>query len=88
MNSNWDEFGNSPDEVYGVIDELERYAHVSVVTIGNGPEYPIIGQYRGRIEDENHYWFNREGKAIWVTSDSGFEAMILIADIISLRTVD
>jgi len=23
MNSNWDEFGNSPDEVYGVIDELE-----------------------------------------------------------------
>lgn len=70
------------------INELERYAHVSVITETNGPKYPIIGQYRGRIEDAEHYWFNREGKAIWITSDSGFEAMITIADIIDLKIVN
>lgn len=70
------------------VEELKTYAHISVVTDTNGPDYPLIGQYRARIISENNYCFDHKGKAIWLTCDKGFEAMIAIDKIVSIKMVN
>jgi hypothetical protein len=70
-----------------LIEDLETYAHISVVTENNGPNYPLVGQYRARIKDKEHYGFDRNGSAIWITLDAGMEAMVSIDEIISLKVM-
>ena len=69
------------------VEELKTYAHISVVTDTNGPDYPLIGQFRTRIVSEDNYYSDPKGKAIWLTYDSGFEAMIAIDKIVSIKEV-
>jgi len=50
-------------------------------------EFPGIkyeGQFRGRIQDVDHVYYNRQGTAIWITTRQGFELMASISDIQSL----
>lgn len=47
-------------------------------------EYPNVvfrGQFRGIIEDIDHIYYDKNGSAIWVTTNNGFELMTNISDI-------
>ena len=62
---------------------LEKYDRVEIV-MDDMKSAIYKGQFRGRIKDADHCYFDKDGSAIWVTADQGFELMLSIDDIYSL----
>ena len=68
------------------LKKLAKYEHISV-RLMDFPERAYVGQYRGRIQDVDHCYYDNNGSAIWVTLDSGFELFTEIYKISSIVTV-
>ena len=65
------------------IQELGIYDHVEFTLESQG-DIIYRGQFRGIIKDTDRVFFDKEGSAIWVTSDNGFEIMSPISDVTSI----
>jgi hypothetical protein len=63
-----------------MLSDVEKYDKV-VVYLNEYKNIGYKGQFRGRIKDADHPYFDREGAAIWVTTDNGFELMANLVDI-------
>lgn len=70
-----------------VVEGLERYAHIRVTSQTDDNPHTVVGQYRARVVSTNNFCFDRDGSAIWVTSDQGWEAFIDIPSIVSIDVV-
>jgi hypothetical protein len=66
------------------IDELDKYTYIKITSkLIPGVQY--TGQYRGRIKDIDNYGFDSDGRAIWITTDHGFEMFERIDRIATLE---
>lgn len=63
-----------------VFSGLEKYDKVEVA-LNDMKNVIYKGQFRGFIKDVDNPVFDRNGSALWVTADQGFELMINMVDI-------
>jgi hypothetical protein len=67
--------------------EIGTYDRVAFTLKSQG-NMAYRGQFRGRIKDTDHVYYDKQGSAIWVTSDNGFEIMADIEDISTIEVVE
>jgi hypothetical protein len=75
------------------VNELNTYDHIKVVYFvrnkkdGSLFSNAAIGQFRAKITGDGKYGYDDNGKEIWITCDNGFEAFIVIEDILNIERV-
>jgi hypothetical protein len=73
------------------VEEIDRYEHIKVVYLCRNKREDsifsneVIGQFRSQVNENGG--FDEEGKEIWITSDTGFEAFIPVEDILNIERV-
>jgi|WetSurMetagenome_2_1015567.scaffolds.fasta_scaffold45084_2 hypothetical protein len=68
------------------VNKLGTYDQIKFTLKDEGWIYR--GQFRGKIKDVDHAYYDWCGKAIWVTTDKGFELFTNIEDITSLEVIE
>lgn len=71
------------------VNTLGTYDHIEVeYELPDCSYHTVKGQFRGRIKDIEHCYYDWTGSAIWVTSDNGFEAFIAIDSLIQIKVLE